>query len=139
MHEHTPGPPATVESESHSQREGRVIASATNDATLSARDRFLMARARALDRERLAALRRFLLLTLMVGIVGMGPELLSIGHVEDRLQLVPIVLLPGGFVALAWHTLRPSSVSAHGVRLLMTLFVARGAGTVPSRDRQVRG
>jgi hypothetical protein len=85
-----------------------------------------MTPARALDGEKLAALRRFLLLTLMVGIVGMGLELLFIGHVEDRLQLVPIVLLPGGFVALAWHTLRPSSASAHGVRLLMALFVASG-------------
>ena len=103
-----------------------MIASATNDATLSARDRFLMTRARALDRERLAALRRFLLLTLMVGIVGMALELLFIGHVDDQRQLVPIVLLPAGLFALVWHTLRPCHASAWGVRLLMALFVASG-------------
>jgi hypothetical protein len=85
-----------------------------------------MACARASDRERLAALRRFLLLTLMLGIVGMGVELLFIGHVEDRLQLVPVVLLPAGLSTLAWHTLRPSRASARGVRVLMALFVASG-------------
>jgi hypothetical protein len=64
--------------------------------------------------------------TLMAGVVGMGLELLFIGHVEDRLQLVPIVLLPAGFIAVAWHAQRPSRASAGGVRLLMTLFVASG-------------
>jgi hypothetical protein len=78
------------------------------------------------DRERLAGLRRFLLLTLMAGIAGMGLELLFIGHVEDELQLVPIVLLPAGLIAAAWHTLRPSRASARGVWLLMALFVASG-------------
>jgi hypothetical protein len=78
------------------------------------------------DRERLAGLRRFLLLTVMVGIVGMGLELLFIGHVEDQLQLVPIVLLPAGLIALAWHTSRPSRASARGVRLLMALFAFSG-------------
>jgi hypothetical protein len=80
----------------------------------------------ASDGERLAAVRRFLLLSLIVGILGMGLELLFIGHVEDRWQLVPIVLLPAGFIAVAWHAQRPSRASAGGVRLLMTLFVASG-------------
>jgi hypothetical protein len=78
------------------------------------------------DRARLAGLRRFLIVTLMAGVVGMGLELLFIGHVEDRLQLVPIVLLPAGFAALVWHALRPTPASARGVRLLMLLFVASG-------------
>ena len=80
----------------------------------------------ASDRERLSRLRRFLLITLMVGIAGMGLELLFIGHVEDRLQCVPVVLLPAGLIALVWHALRPSRASARGVRLLMALFVASG-------------
>jgi hypothetical protein len=76
--------------------------------------------------KRLAGLRRFLLLTVMGGIAGMGLELLFIGHVEDPWQLVPIVLLPVGLIALAWHGLRPSRASADSVRLVMTLFVASG-------------
>jgi hypothetical protein len=78
------------------------------------------------DRERLAGLRRFLLLTVMVGIVGMSLELVFIGHLEGLLQLVPIGLLPAGLIALAWHMSRPSRASARGVRLLMALFVASG-------------
>lgn len=76
--------------------------------------------------ETLAGLRRFLVLMLMAGIVGMGCELLFIGHVEDRLQFVPIVLLPAGLIALVWHAVRPSRASTRGVRLLMVLFVASG-------------
>jgi hypothetical protein len=79
-----------------------------------------------LDRERLAGLRRFLILTVMVGTVGMSLELLFIGHVEDALQLVPVVLLLAGLVALAWHRSRASRATARGVRLLMALFVASG-------------
>jgi hypothetical protein len=78
------------------------------------------------DRERLAVLRRLLLLTLLGGIAGIGLELLFIGHVEDRLQLVPVVLLPAGLIAAAWHGLRPGPASARSVQLLMWLFVASG-------------
>jgi uncharacterized membrane protein len=56
----------------------------------------------------------------------MGVELLLIGHVEDRVQLVPVVLLPCGLVALLWHAARPVAASAFAVRLLMALFVASG-------------
>jgi hypothetical protein len=56
----------------------------------------------------------------------MGLELLFIGHVEDRLQLVPIVLLLAGLIVLVWHASRPSRATTRGVRLLMVLFVASG-------------
>lgn len=62
----------------------------------------------------------------MAGIAGTALELLFIGHFADRLQLVPMVLLPAGLVALAWQALRPSVASARGVRLLMLLFVVSG-------------
>ncbi len=78
------------------------------------------------NRERLAGLRRVLLLIVMAGIVGTGLELLFIGHLEDPLQLVPMGLLPAGLIALTWHSARPSRASARGVRLLMGLFVASG-------------
>jgi hypothetical protein len=85
-----------------------------------------MRRGATSDRARLAGLRRFLLLTLIAGSVGMSVELLFIGHVEDWLQQVPIVLLVGGLIALAWHALRPSPRSARSVQLLMVLSVASG-------------
>jgi hypothetical protein len=80
----------------------------------------------ASDRESLARLRRFLLLTLAAGIAGIGLELLFIGHVEDLFQLVPVILLAAGLAVLVWHWARPGQASVHAVRLLMTLFVASG-------------
>jgi hypothetical protein len=79
-----------------------------------------------LDREKLAGLRRVLLLIVIVGIMGTGLELLFIGHFEDPVQLVPIGLLPAGLIALAWHASRRSRASVRVVRLLMALFVASG-------------
>ncbi len=74
----------------------------------------------------LASLRRFLLVTLIAGAAGMGVELMFIGHVEDRLQLVPVVLLTAGVAALLWHAVRPGAASVRAVRLLMMLFVGSG-------------
>ena len=74
----------------------------------------------------LSALRRILLVTLIAGVGGMGLELLFIGHVADWLQLVPVVLLAGGLIALVWHAASPGRASVHAVRVAMTLFVGSG-------------
>lgn len=110
-------------------KERLLLASSIHDGYAERTRSIVMSRTRSRapsDRERLAVLRRFLLLTLMAGSAGMGLELLFIGHVEDQLQLVPIALLLAGLIALAWHGLRPSGASARGVRLLMALFVGSG-------------
>ena len=79
----------------------------------------------------LARLRRILWLTLVLGVAGMGTELLLIGHVDGVFQITPLVLLGCGLAALVWHTVRPHAVSIRAVRTLMTLFVVSGlAGTV---------
>jgi hypothetical protein len=74
----------------------------------------------------LASLRQFLLAALTVGAIGIGVELLFIGHVEDRLQLVPVVLLTAGVAVVLWHMVRPGRASVRTMRLLMRLFVASG-------------
>jgi hypothetical protein len=78
------------------------------------------------DRATLTRVRRLLLLTLIAGAAGMALELLLIGHFEDPLQLIPLILLTVGLVSLAWHAARPGRASALAVRLMMTLFVASG-------------
>jgi hypothetical protein len=80
----------------------------------------------ASDRQTLVRLQRLLAVTLMAGIAGMGLELLLIGHVEDRLQLVPVGLLGAGAIAVAWHAVRSSALSLRIVRVLMALFVGSG-------------
>lgn len=54
--------------------------------------------------------RRFALFVLLLGIGGAAIELVLLGHTEDRMQWVPLVLLAAGFVtglALAVHASRP--------------------------------
>jgi hypothetical protein len=78
----------------------------------------------------LAAIRRVLLGTLLVGVGGMAFELLLIGHVDGALQYVPVVLLGIGLVALAWHALAPGPVTVRVVQAMMTLFVVSGVAGV---------
>jgi len=74
----------------------------------------------------LGRLRRLLAAILLIGMSGTLVELLLLRHVEDTVQLVPIVLLGCGLIAVAWHARTRSAVSAKTVRILMVLFVAAG-------------
>ena len=74
----------------------------------------------------LSRLRRFLAVILLAGMCGTLAELLLLRHVEDALQLVPIVLLGCGIAGVAWHAWTRSPGSAVTLRLLMALFVAAG-------------
>jgi hypothetical protein len=71
-------------------------------------------------------IRRYLLLTLAVGMVGMGTELLSIGHVESVQQLIPLVVLAIGIVVLAWHAAAPRATTVRALQIIMVLFVMSG-------------
>jgi hypothetical protein len=76
--------------------------------------------------ETLGGLRRLLAVILFVGMTGTALELLLLRHVEDALQLIPIVLLGCGIAGVAWHAWAGSRASAVTVRLLMALFIAAG-------------
>jgi hypothetical protein len=74
----------------------------------------------------LPALRRFLGAILILGMIGTAVELLLLKHVEDRIQLVPLVLLAAGLVAVIGHAVRPTAASARAIRVTMAAFVAAG-------------
>ena len=74
----------------------------------------------------LTGLRRLLAVVLQVGMCGTLAELLLLRHVEDALQLIPVVLLGGGIAAVGWHGWTRSPGSAVTLRVLMVLFVAAG-------------
>ncbi|HET7696167.1 MAG TPA: hypothetical protein VFK57_10700 [Vicinamibacterales bacterium] len=78
----------------------------------------------------LSGLRRLLAAVLLIGMSGTTAELLLLRHVEDALQLIPVVLLACGIAAVSWHAFTRSSPSAAAVRLLMVLFVAAGLAGV---------
>ena len=84
----------------------------------------------ALEAPALAALRRFLIATLVLGTAGMATELLLIGHVEGRLQLLPVLLLVLACLSLIWLAAAPSRFAVRGVQVLMALSVVTGAAGV---------
>jgi len=72
-------------------------------------------------------IRAFLLATLAVGIIGMGVELLLIGHAESVQQQIPLVLLALGAVTLGVHAAASRPVTVRALQAVMTLFVISGA------------
>ena len=73
-------------------------------------------------------LRRFLTAIVIFGVLGMGAELLLIGHVEGVSQLVPVGVLAAGAASLAWNALRPRALTLWVVRA--TMLSAVGSGLV---------
>jgi hypothetical protein len=74
----------------------------------------------------LAALRKLLLFILLIGMTGTLTELLILRHVEDLLQLIPVVLIGVGYVVLGWHGIRRSRGSIAGLQIVMMMFVVSG-------------
>jgi hypothetical protein len=72
------------------------------------------------------AVRRFLGVILFLGMSGTTVELLLLKHDEDRIQLIPLVLLAAGLVAVIAHVLRPSARTAGAIQVTMAAFVAAG-------------
>ena len=71
-------------------------------------------------------IRGFLLATLAVVMIGLGTELLLIGHAESVQQLIPLVLLALGAVTLGWHAAAPQPTTVRALQAAMTLFVVSG-------------
>jgi len=74
----------------------------------------------------IAVIRRLLLCILLIGLTGMGTELLFLQHDEEATQLIPLVLIALAFVAIAWHAAQESSGSLAMLQVTMVLFIASG-------------
>ena len=79
------------------------------------------------DAKTLHAVRRALLITLVVGLLGTGMELILLGHIDGVTQYIPVVLVGVAFIATLWHVLRPSAGSVRALQGLMALCVLTGA------------
>jgi hypothetical protein len=75
---------------------------------------------------RIGVLRRWILGVLVLGLLGTVTELILLGHYEQPLQFVPLVLIALAFVTLAWNALQDSPTSRHAVVIVMILFVLAG-------------
>lgn len=70
---------------------------------------------------------RLLLIVLLLGIVGTGTELLLIGHTEEALQVIPLVVLGVALASVAGLWLRPTRRTVQQFRVVMGLFIVAGA------------
>ncbi len=71
-------------------------------------------------------LRRGLLLIFVLGTVGLGAELLLLGHFEEWRQQVPLVLLAFGLILLAARMLYRGAIILRLFRWTMLTFVLGG-------------
>lgn len=62
--------------------------------------------------------RRLLTVILLIGSFGLGIELLLLGHFEEPAQLVPLVLIAAGIIAVAWTAARPTRGALTSLRLV---------------------
>jgi hypothetical protein len=74
----------------------------------------------------LARLRRFLLILLLLGLAGIGAELVALAHYEDSWQLVPLALIALAFVVIGWHVFDGGPATIRMLRIVMVMFVAAG-------------
>ena len=72
------------------------------------------------------ALRGFLLIVLVIGILGTGAELLLLEHVEDIWQYVPLILMGLSLIVLGWHLVDRGRVNMRVFQGTMILFVVSG-------------
>ena len=72
------------------------------------------------------ALRGFLLIVLIVGILGTGAELLLQEHFEDVWQFAPLILMGVSLAVLGWRTVDRGRVSLRVFQGTMLLFVVSG-------------
>ncbi len=72
------------------------------------------------------ALRGFLLILLLIGILGLGAELLLLEHIEDVWQWVPLILMGLSLAVLGWRAVDRGRVSMRALQGTMILFVVSG-------------
>ena len=76
--------------------------------------------------ELLSTIRRILLALVLLGIGGLVPELLLLGHTESATQIIPLVVLGLGVVSAVVLWMRPTHRSMRIFQAIMVLFVIAG-------------
>jgi hypothetical protein len=71
-------------------------------------------------------LRVWILFVVMLGLVGTVTELILLGHYEQPMQLVPVVLILLAIAALAWQYFQRDAASLKALIVIMSLCVVAG-------------
>lgn len=77
--------------------------------------------------ERTTALRGFLLIIFLVGVIGAAAELLLLGHTEDWRQWIPLALFLLSLLVLPCHAIVQRAVTLRIFQATMLLFIISGA------------
>jgi predicted membrane protein len=71
-------------------------------------------------------MKKILLFAFVISLLGTGAELLLLEHFEGFWQLIPLVLIGLGLLALFWFRSSASTASTHFFRGLMLVFMISG-------------
>lgn len=71
-------------------------------------------------------IRRILLVTLVLGLVGTGIELLLLEHFEQWRQMIPLGLIACALLVLAWHGVQRRPWPVRALQVLMIIFAIAG-------------
>jgi hypothetical protein len=74
----------------------------------------------------LNAVRNAILAIVALGTLGMSAELLLIGHVEDEMQLIPLVLAGAAACVILWAFVRPGVAGLRTLQFVMLTFIGAG-------------
>jgi hypothetical protein len=75
----------------------------------------------------LTRLRRGVLGLLVAGLIGIGAELLLMGHTDGWTQVIPLLLIGLSLLNLGWYALGRSGLSLQVFRVIMLLSIVSGA------------
>jgi hypothetical protein len=75
----------------------------------------------------LDTLRRILLATLVLGLIGLEAELLLVEHFDGWKQYLPLVVLGISILALVWYGIRKGRASMRAIQGTMVLCIVLGA------------
>lgn len=75
----------------------------------------------------LDTIRRILLATLLLGLVGLEAELLLLEHFDGWTQYLPLVVLGISILALAWYGITKTRASMRAIQGSMVLCIILGA------------
>lgn len=73
-----------------------------------------------------SGLRRFVLVALTFGLIGVLADLTTLQHFEDSWQLVPMVLIGLALGAIGWYLAGGGAASLRLFQILMVLFIVAG-------------
>jgi hypothetical protein len=70
--------------------------------------------------------RQLMLGLLVLGLVGIGTELILMAHYEDSWQLTPLVLIAAALVVVGWHLIDSGSAVLRVLQATMALCIVAG-------------